>query len=94
MQFHDGRDQAVVGRPLTLLRYYSPTLKLHTMHAPDLLSFADLFHHQREIGGDSAQDVGCENDLIRAAQLRSRTISPIQSPTYHHVLLWSPWTSW
>ena len=28
---------------------------LHTMHAPKLLSFVDLFHHQHELGGDSAQ---------------------------------------
>ena len=45
----------MVGRPLTLLHYYSPALMLHTMHAPELLSFADLFHHQPELGEDSAQ---------------------------------------
>ena len=45
----------MVGKPLTLLHYYSPALMLHTIHAPELLSFVDLFHHQHELGEDSAQ---------------------------------------
>ena len=28
---------------------------LHTMHAPELFSSADLFHHQHELGKDPAQ---------------------------------------
>jgi hypothetical protein len=31
---------------------------LYTMHAPELLSFVDLFHHQHELGEDSAQPMG------------------------------------
>ena len=45
----------MVGRYLTLLHYYSLALMLHTIHAPELLSFVGLFHHQHELGGDSAQ---------------------------------------
>ena len=45
----------MVGRSLTLLQYYSQTLMLHTMHAPELLSFVDLFHHQHELDNYSAQ---------------------------------------
>ena len=45
----------MVDRPLTLLHYYSPALMLHTMHAPELLSFVGLFQHQHELSGDSVQ---------------------------------------
>ena len=44
----------MVGRPLTLLHYCSPAMMLHTMHAPELLPFVDLFHHQHEIGESPA----------------------------------------
>ena len=36
----------MVGGPLTIMHYYSPALMLHTMHAPELLSFVGLFHQQ------------------------------------------------
>ena len=45
----------MVSKHLTLLHYYSPALMLHTIHAPELLSFAYLFRHKRELGKDSAQ---------------------------------------
>ena len=48
-------------------------MMLHTMHAPELLSFVDLFHHQHEAGEDSAHnDVG--NGPHCAASLRSPSI--------------------
>ena len=50
----------MVGRPFSLLHYYSSTLVLYTMHAPELLSFVDLFHHQYELGEDSAQIDGAK----------------------------------
>ena len=37
------------------MHYYSLALMLHTIHAPELLSFVDLFHHQHELGEDPAQ---------------------------------------
>ena len=60
----------MVGKPLTLLHYYSPAMMLHTMHAPELLSFVDLFHYQHELGGDSAQiDVAKLTESGRLATL-------------------------
>ena len=43
---------------------------LHIIHAPELLSFAGIFYHQHEAGGDSAQiDVAKLTESGRLATL-------------------------
>ena len=57
---------------------------LHTMHARELLAFADLFHYQRELGDDSAEMTPLIGPKLphRAASLRSSTICLINVIAY------------
>ena len=75
----------MVGQPPNLLHYYSPTPMLHTTHASELLSFVDLFHHQHELGEDSAQiDVAqhTASEQPRYARRLFAKCNRLLAPTY------------